>query len=141
MATYRKRGKGWRVEVRKGGHYLSATLPTKAAAQQWAAEKELDIADSKLKLLARKLLVRDALDRYARTVSPLKKGGRWEKTRLRAFERDLLADVLMHELRTQHIADFRDRRLQAVQSSTVNRELNLLSSVFSKAKKGMALAA
>lgn len=135
MATYRKRGKGWRVEVRKGGHYLSATLPTKAAAQQWAAEKELDIADGKLKLLARKLLVRDALDRYARTVSPTKKGGRWEKTRLRAMERDPLADVLMHELKTQHVADFRDRRLQTVQSSTVNRELNLLSPVFQKAKK------
>jgi integrase len=135
MATFRKRGKGWRAEVRKGGQYISATLPTKSAAQQWAAEKELDIANGKHKLLAGKLSVRDALEKYARTVSPTKQGARWEKLRLRAMGRDPLGDVLIRELKTLHVADFRDRRLLTVKSSTVNRELNLLSSVFKKAKK------
>lgn len=40
MATIRKRGSSWQVQVRKKGQTLSKTFEKKADAQTWAAEIE-----------------------------------------------------------------------------------------------------
>jgi hypothetical protein len=44
MATYRKRGKRWNVQVRKQGHPpLSQSFATKSEAQAWAKQQEVTI--------------------------------------------------------------------------------------------------
>ncbi len=138
MATYRKRGTTWLVEVRKQGIYLSASFSTKAEAREWATITEYQIAEGKLvaeTVAEERRPVREAFKRYAKEVSPTKGGARWEGIRLGTLCRDPLARVLLVDLNTQHLATFRDARLRQVAPATVNRELNLISAVFNKARK------
>lgn len=75
------------------------------------------------------------LERYRKEVSPSKKGERWEVIRLEAMERDRLASVKLRQLDAPHVADWQQRRLQAVSSGSVRRERNLLNNVFEIARK------
>ena len=135
MATYRKRSNAWRVEIRKQGQYLSNSFPTKAEAKEWATSQEALILSGKVINAAYGKTVADAFTRYATEVSPTKRGGRWETIRLRSLSKDKLALVAMNDLKTVHMADYRDRRLKQVSPSTVNRELNLMSAIFTRARK------
>jgi integrase len=74
--------------------------------------------------------------RYARDVSPLKRGKRWEVTRLRTWpQQHALFAGPVEALDGPALADWRDARLRSVKSSSVNRELNLLSAVCNTAIK------
>ena len=65
MATVTRRGKVWRAQVRISGRYFSESFHGKAAAQQWAREKEdairLGTVDA-----AESITLRAAIDRYER---------------------------------------------------------------------------
>jgi len=135
MATYTKRKNSWRVEVRKKGHRLSSSFSTKAKAVEWATLKEAEIVEGKTVQAVTDKSVGDAFQQYAERVSPSKGGARWEIVRLAALQKNPIAKVLLHQLTTQHCANYRDRRLKAVCASTVNRDLNLISAVFTKARK------
>lgn len=89
---------------------------------------------------ARTLLLRDALHRYEREVTPTKRGHESESIRLRALARDSLSAYSLANLTPAVIAQWRDRRLRAVSGSTVNRELNLLHHVLEVARKDWAVA-
>ena len=129
MASITKRGKKWRVEIAKGRQ--TGTFRTKQEAAAWALEREADARTGKLpdKTLG------DALTRYARDVSPGKRGGRWEVLRLDALALDPVADVRLPALAAPDLAAWRDRRLKTVAPSTVAREMNLLRSVLRLAWK------
>jgi integrase len=131
MATYRKRGSKWRAEVFKGGRRESRSFPTKARAVAWATMRETDLVEARLpdKRLA------EALRRFASEVSPARKGERWEVARLGLLERDRIASVRLSELSASVLADWRDRRLQAVSGASVRREMNLLRAVLRVARK------
>lgn len=131
MANYEKRGRRTRARVFVNGQRESATFPTKAEAVTWATQRELELTGAKLPDHS----VKDALRRYGRDVAPLHKGARWELVRLAMLERDPLAAVRLPRLSAAHIADWRDRRLAEVSSSSVAREMNLLRSVLEKARK------
>ncbi|MFC3051385.1 tyrosine-type recombinase/integrase [Kordiimonas pumila] len=135
MATYRKRSNKWRVEVRKKGQFVSASFNTKAEAVEWAIIKEAEIVAGKTSSMPKTKTVSDAFKRYGEEVSPTKLGGRWEQVLFRSMQRDPLTKVRLHELTTQHVADYRDRRLKKVSPATVNRNLNTISAVFTKARK------
>lgn len=78
----------------------------------------------------------EALQRYADEVSPTKRGGRWEQVRLSAFIRKYsLFQRPIVTITGPDIAQWRNKRLRKVAASTVNRELCLLSSVFTYAMK------
>jgi integrase len=133
MATYRKRGNRWSAEVCVNGVREASTHSTKAAAQMWARDRELELRDPGYAI--KNKTAADVFDRYAREVSPGKGGTRWELLRLAAFEADPVGKVPLTELNASHIAQWRDRRLKSVKSSTVNREWNLMSAAFSVARK------
>ncbi|WP_257539181.1 site-specific integrase [Sphingobium sp. CFD-1] len=143
MATIQKRKKAWRVQVRRNGQTMSATFDTKAEAEGWAI-----ITESKIiagiapevilnePTTTEEVTAADALRRYADEVSPNKRGGRWEKIRLEMLVRRFqLFDRLITSITGPDIADWRDTRLVSVSASTVNRELCLISSVFTHAMK------
>lgn len=52
--------------------------------------------------------------RYAREVSPTKRGARWEYVRLDALCRDTIADIPLRQIAPADFADWRDRRLRQV---------------------------
>jgi integrase len=79
------------------------------------------------------LTVAALFDRYAREVSPGKGGARWELVRLNKLARDFPMAAV--ELDAAAVAEWRDRRLTEVSPSSVNRELNLISAVFTRAIK------
>ena len=125
MASIRKRGKTWRVELHKGGQRDSASFATKQEAAQWALQREAELTGARLpdKTLA------DALRRYRDDVSPTHKGARWEALRL---DNMALADIARRPLARiegHHLAEWRDARLKQVSAATVAREMTLLRSV------------
>ncbi|MEY8120889.1 hypothetical protein AB9F26_22190, partial [Falsihalocynthiibacter sp. BN13B15] len=79
--------------------------------------------------------MRDALLRYAREVSPSKRGAKWEQLRLEKIAKGSLGNVILREVLPIDIANWRDMRLREVAAGTVNREMSLLSGVFSIARK------
>ena len=87
-------------------------------------------------VMAVEVTAADALERYAAEVSPNKRGGRWEQIRLRMLIRRYpLFQRAITSITGPDIADWRDTRLVAVSASTVNRELCLISTVFTQAMK------
>lgn len=140
MASYRKRGNSWRVEIAHKGVRLSATFETKSQAQAWAAEKEAALRSGRLKhYRAPGKTLAEALDRYGAEVSPTKKGAPWEKLRIVSFKVSLAcADDPLADIRPEQLAQWRDHRLKQVKPSTVNREMNLLSSVLETARREWA---
>lgn len=129
MPTFRKRAKGWYAEVYKHGVRAYATLPTKAQAKEWAANKEMEIQASKGFRVNSDATFHDAVIRYLDEVSIHKKSHKWNVRKKRIFLESSFANVPLSRLVASHIANWRDDRLKTVQSSTVNRELNFVSSV------------
>ena len=137
MATFRKRAGGWRAEVCRLGVRASKTFPTKAAAQAWATQRESEILEHRGRPAYRNdHTLHDAFLRYAKEVSPTKKGQRWELLRLNAFSESMeFVGDKIEDVSPDVLAKWRDLRLTQVSTSTVRRELALLSSVFNQAMK------
>lgn len=125
MPSYRRRGTSWRAELYKDGARESATFPTKQQAVAWATQREAELTGEKLPHHT----LREALRRFARDISPGRKGAKWELARLGLLERDQIASKPLAALSRTDIAGLRDRRLQAVSGPSVRREMNLLIAV------------
>lgn len=135
MASFQKRGDKWRAQILVSGRRKSKSFPTKAHAQAWVSMIERQSVDASLGKLPN-LQVQDLAIRYMKEVSPTKHGEKWEVKRLNALiNNDQLALVRTTILSETDISEWRDRRLKVVSGSTVNREWNLLSSVFTTAVK------
>lgn len=136
VATYRKVGDKWRVEIRRKGHpSRSANFATKAQAKAWAATIEADAVSARLGQPARRT-VAQALQRYAKEVSSLKRGSRWECIRLKKFERELpFAQRMLGDVGPSDCAAWRDAALHRVAPASVHREQGLLASVWDRALK------
>lgn len=134
MAHFTTYGKGWRAQIDRRGIRKSATFPSKGAAQAWAHRIEAEIMAG-VRGEIPNLLVKALFARYREEVSAGKKGERWERYRLGAWERDRLALVRLRQLDSPHVAEWQQRRLQAVSQATVRRERNLMNHVFQIALK------
>lgn len=133
MASISRHGNQWRAQIARRGIRKSKVLPTKRAAQDWAARQEYLIEHSEE--VARGQPLGDVLDRYAREVSPTKRGARWEIVRLEKLKRDPLASIRVGDLTAADLAAWRDRRSAQVSPGSVRREMGLLSAVLSHARK------
>lgn len=134
MASIRKQGKGWRAQVARKGVRRSRVFPTKQEARDWAARTEAELAQERSGR-ASTMTFGAMLDRYAREVSPSKRGKAWEQGRIEAMQRDPVAAVRLCDLTPEALADWRDRRLAQVAPGTVRRERVLLSAALSHARK------
>jgi integrase len=135
MATITQRGSAWRVQVRRKGVKAWQTFSTEAEAVAWGEAEEARITrgdpppPSPIAPVGQS--VADLFDRYAREISPNKRGERWEVIRLRKLAPDFPTAAATLDKET--IAEWRDRRLQKVSASSVNRELTLISAVLTHA--------
>ncbi len=132
MASITKHRNGWRAQVARRGVRRSKLLPTKGEARDWAARQEWLILNAER--AAADTPLSDVLARYAREVSPGKRGHRWEVYRIERLRQDKLAKLRLGEIEARHIADWRDRRLRQVKPGSVRREMNLLAAVFTVAR-------
>lgn len=137
MASIRKHGKRWRAEVQKQGVRRSKVFPTRQEAKDWAARAEYEIQNADA--LATKEPFGNLLSRYAREVSPTKRGSRREIICLERMARDPLAKIAVADLTPASFADWRDRRLREVKPASVLREINILNAVINRAVKEWGL--
>lgn len=134
MATFKKVAGGWQAQVHVNGIRKAKTRPTKAEARSWAAQTEHELSQQVEGVLLSKSLT-DAFRKYAEEVSPGKKGANWEIIRLKKFERDPIADLMLVDLRREHFDDFIKRSSVTLKSSSINRELNLISHVLTECRR------
>ena len=131
MASVRKVGAKWLAEVRVKGSHTSKTFFSKIDAQTWALEQERRLGKHKGKPVAKTL--GQALDRYAKEVSPTHKGARWEEIRIEKIKRDTVADIVLADLTADDLQSWIDR--QTVSGHSVRREFTLISGTLTTARK------
>lgn len=129
MGTVYRRGQKWQAQIKRRGYpVVSKAFITKAAARAWMQEEEARLLAG-VQGRGVPFTLGDAFTRYAAEVSPKHKGEKWEKIRLTMLGRDPLASIKLTELRSQHLADWRDRRLEQVKPGSVRREMGLIAGV------------
>ena len=133
MAAPKKDGAVWRHRVMVKGKRVSGTFKTKAAALAWEAEQRIEISEGSGGGNGKTL--RDAFDRYEREVSKKKRTYANETKRLAYFRETAMADKKIVDVRPADIAAWRDERLKTVKGSTISRDLNTLSHVFTIARR------
>src|SRR5690349_11855611 len=130
MATIRKRGSSWQVQVRRDGYPdISKSFSAKADALSWAREKERAIERAELPVGLRQAAgttLGDLLKRYEVEVIPAKQGARFEKSRIRTLLAHPIARASLAKLSPALVARYRDDRLAAVSGDSVRRELTIL---------------
>lgn len=138
MATYKKLPSGkWQAQIARNGVRKSASFNTKREAQDWAARHEyLAVTEETPK---GKDTFAEVLLRYARDISPSKRGARWEIIQINRFARSELAKKQIASLRPSDFAAWRDARLKEVAPATVNREMTILSAVLHTARREWGL--
>lgn len=131
-----------RASICINGHRKSKILAA-GKAKSWARETETEF--SKLtKIEDDTRTFEDLVKRYSREISPIKGSCRSEQNRLARFETTSgkansvdhkLSKIKLKKLRRQDFEEWINKRLLTVKSSTVNRELNILSNCITYAKR------
>lgn len=141
MASIRKIGSVWRVEVVKkiGGVKVrrSTTKDTKAEAYSWGVQTEAALeSGERPSSKGAGVTLHHVLECYKEEGAPLRPGARWERTRCGKFIRELgFVGSKLESISSKDIAAWRNNALKSgLSPSTVNREMNLLSTIFEFAR-------
>ncbi|NDD54216.1 site-specific integrase [bacterium] len=132
-------GGRYRAVVRKAGFKTrSGIFPSHKAAYNWATkiEREIDHHTYKDPSKFAKDSIGSLFERFRDEVVPGRKGARWDKVRINMLLRE--ADFVKRrtlEMMPKDIRDWRDVRLNQVSPQSVNREMNLISKIFTYAIK------
>ncbi len=128
---------GWRAVVRRIGYPVQSKIfELKADADAWAREIESSMDHNKFRDLAkaREHTVGEIFEKFRDQICPTREGGKWETTRINRLIRDAeFTKRRLDQLKFEDVRDWRDLRLKDVAPATVNREMNLISSVFKHA--------
>lgn len=132
MASIKKRGDSWRVQVKHLGMRRSKSFKVKAQALAWGQDQELTLSANET--IVGQHTVRQALEKYRDEESDKKEGARWEKIRIEKFLRTLpFVDTLLVDLTAADIATWRNA--QTNKGATVRREMVIVDVVLEAARK------
>ena len=144
MATISKHRGKWQARIRRQGYRDQCrTFETQAQARAWArsVERDMDRNEWQDTTEAQRTTLTDALDRYAREITPHKKGSKQEALRLQAWQRVSFADRPLARVRGTDVAEWRDERLAAgISGQTIRNDLSVLSHVFKIARTEWGMA-
>ncbi len=129
-----------RVRI-KGRPEVSRVFPDARKAAAWAAAQEHQLREGDFRdtRKAHRLLIRDLIDGYTSAIASRLRSADTTALRLARFRRDLGAYTL-ETLTRARIAEWRDARLaEGAAAATVTRELGILSSVISYARKDLGV--
>lgn len=138
MATIRKRGLKWQVQVRRDGtRPLSKSFIVKDDAIRWARQQEhaVDRGEFTTKPPVPSIPLADLLNRYETEITPTKRSFNSEKAHIRQIRRHPIALMAVTNITSQDIAKLRDDRLKTVAGPTVRKELNILAHLFKVASQ------
>lgn len=134
LASVTKHPKGWRAYVARRGVRKSKIFPSKREAQDWASRQEYLILNGEKAAAA--MTFGELLDRYAREVSPKKRGHLVDLMRIDRIRReDAIAHVRLGSLSASDFSAWREKRLGEVTPSTVRREMNMIGAALNIARK------
>lgn len=137
MASFKKLKSGlWQAQVRLKKVRKSASFATKTEAKDWAAVEEYKIKTAKTVKTPQvsQITVGELMKQYELEFSRKKGGYDWEQKQITRMLKTPMADLRVGDVTKAHIRDWRNKRLETVQGSTVNREWNLFSHIFSMAR-------
>ena len=137
MASFKKLNSGlWQAQVRLKKVRKSASFATKTEAKDWATVEEYKIktAEPIKTPQVSQITVGDLMKQYELEFSRKKGGYDWEQKQITRILKTPMAELLVGDVTKAHIREWRNKRLETVQGSTVNREWNLFSHIFSMAR-------
>lgn len=143
--TERKNKSGvitYQAKVRRHGVTLSETFSTKTAAEAWARKQESEIErglwrDSSE---AERTTLHEALERYGREVTALKRGKSQENYLVRLLADEPLARLTLARVRSADVAGAVDVwRKAGYAPATIARRLSIVSHVFETARKSWGM--
>ncbi len=138
MATIRKRGAKWQVQIRRiGSPVLSRTFHIRRDAEVWARQAEVQADRSEFPgdpRVLNRITLGELVERYRETVSPTKRGYEIERIILNAFLRHPICRKPLSRLRTEDFAAYREERLRSVKPVTLKRELSPVHNLFEVAR-------
>lgn len=129
MATIRKRGDKWRVEIFKNGTRRSKTCATKSEAVLWGTEEEKKI-DLQAEGLQPDTLFSDVIKRYMNEVTVTKRGEKHEFNRLNRLLRHPITDKYISDVTRLDLENWINERLKTVTGESVRRELSTIRHIF-----------
>lgn len=129
MASFTQVGDKHRAFVWKHGIRATKLFKTKREAQAWAIRKEAELDAMKG---SGGQTLRSAADHYLKTVSVRKADSahKWEAARFNYMCEHFGANTALAKITSAEIGQWRDKRLETVSGSTVNREAGLLRNLF-----------
>lgn len=141
MASIKKRGKVWGVQLTVKGLRESATFATKVEAEAWAVRRRAEILAVKDGRAGEVTTLGKTIERYRDEVTPTKRGHHWESVRLNSWlstneHRALPVHKPVASVTSEDVAVWRDARLgQGLGANTVLREMGVLSAVLEHARR------
>ena len=135
MASITRRNNKWLVSIRRSFHKpVYKVFISKYDAQRWARETErlIEIGDFLDTTEANKTTLRKLLERYEREVSS-KKRTRQDPYLIKNICKYEFVNKVLSHISSSDIAEFRDKRLNFVSASSVNRELSIISDCINRA--------
>lgn len=136
MASIQKHGEKWRVQVSKNGVRKSAVFDQKRQAQEWAVRTEAELSLRQPVKGGGGKTFGQAAELYRKTVSSKKKGRGpdWEAARLEVMTAFFGHKTPLAKIDSERVGQWRDKRLESVSGSTVQREANLLRNLLLTAR-------
>ncbi|MDC3124152.1 hypothetical protein OBB00_05500, partial [Gammaproteobacteria bacterium] len=130
MASIRRRGKGYQVQVRRiGSKPVSRTFTLKADAERWARQAEIDSENNcEGNHILDSVTLRTLLERYAQHQAPHLKS-RKQTLSLVNLMIDRLGHLPVKHIDNPTLAQYRDARLSVVSSQTVRKEIDIVRRV------------
>lgn len=136
MATIRKRGGRWQVQVRlTNAKSKTRSFKTKPEALAWARmiEAEISLRSTTGNSSISNYTFGETIEKYLARVTAYKKGHKEETYRLKKIAHSKLWKKQISKITPQDMAEYRDTRLKYVSSASVRRELVILKHLFSVA--------
>jgi len=136
MATIRKRGSKFQVQVRRAGFQSATkTFERLTEAKAWARQREILFDQGEAgNQKPTQIRLADILKRYLEEVTPTKKSAAGEARRINYLLKDNISAIFLSELSSKRLADFRDRRSRdglrtaAYDLQVIRHALNIASS-------------
>ena len=137
MATLRIHGKKWQSIIRIVGRpILAKSFQSKTDAKRWANETEIkirreDAGIAKIKFPS----FRDISLRYLNEVSIHKKCHRDERYTINSLNNEAWSEYPINKITPLIIGRYRDKQREVVKDNTINRKLDVISTIYTTCKK------
>jgi integrase len=136
LPSISRRGRKWRVQIRKHGYDKHGTFESRAAAQAWAqtVERQIDELRASGVMQARGLTLGDLIDRYTLELYPVKPWGRSKSADLARLKKDIGGRAASTLNSAELSRYFRKRHAEGAGAVVVSAQLGYLVSVLRVAR-------